>query len=328
MKGKLIDLHLHIDGSLNIRWMYERALLRGVIAPDTSFEDYWRTLFPAKDQSEALFNKYNVPLAVMQRADDIHDACYELVKEISNDGVIYAELRFAPQLHTREGLSQEEALCAALAGIHDGMRDYPIKVNILNAFMHEGDSAVVNDRENRETLTLTKKYLGQCVAGLDLAGYENNCDLNEYAYLFEAARQEGIPYTIHAGEMGDGANVLKAIAMGAKRLGHGIFAIQDPSYIEAIKRNDVTLEVCVTSNLTFGFTYANHPVSKLIEEGVRVTINSDDMTFDLNNLTYEHFVLKKIGLSEEQLLNCTMNAIGAAFLSEAEKEELRKKILE
>ncbi|MBR2788462.1 MAG: hypothetical protein IKD94_04800, partial [Erysipelotrichaceae bacterium] len=251
MNGKLIDLHLHIDGSLNIRWMYDRALLRGVIAPDTSFEDYWSALFPQKEQSETLFNKYNVPLAVMQRSDDIHDACYVLVKEICHDGVIYAELRFAPQLHTREGLSQEEALCAALSGIHDAMGDLPIKVRILNALMHAGDSAAFNDKENRETLALTKKYLGQGVAGLDLAGYENNCDLYEYAYLFDMAGKEGIPYTIHAGEMGNGANVLKAIEMGAKRMGHGIFAIEDPSYIKAIKDNDVTLEVCVTSNLTF-----------------------------------------------------------------------------
>ena len=327
MNKNLIDLHLHIDGSLNVRWMYERALLRGVIPADTAFTSYYDSLFPTGEQGDALFAKFDVPLAVMQREDDIHDACYGLVEEICRDGVLYAELRFAPQLHVRQGLNQEQALIAALAGIHDAMKDYPIKVNILNTFMHTGSSAKVNEEENLETLRLARKYLGQGVAGVDLAGYENNCDLEEYAPLFAEAKKEGIPFTIHAGEMGNGANVLKAIAMGTKRIGHGIFAVQDPSWLQALIDNDVTLEVCVTSNLYFGFTYATHPIHELLRKGVRVTINSDDMTFCLNNLAYEHFILNKVGITEEQLLQCSLNAVDAAFLSETEKEELKQKIL-
>ena len=324
----LIDLHLHIDGSLNIRWMYERALLRGIVPADTSFFAYYDTLFPKEGSGSAIFDKFDVPLAVMQCQEDIHDACYGLVKEIAEEGLLYAELRFGPQLHTRKGLTQEEALLAALQGTHDAMRDYPIKVNLLNAFMHAGDSASVNEKENLETLRLTEKYLGQGVAGLDLAGYENNCDLYEYAPLFESAREKHIPYTIHAGEMGNGENVLKAIAMGAKRLGHGIFAIQDPSYIKAILENDVTLEVCVSSNRSFGFDYATHPIRELIDQGVKVTINTDDGMFDLNNLTYEYFVLKKIGMTDEQFMRCNLNAVEAAFLNDEEKAKLRKKVLE
>ncbi|MBR4462254.1 MAG: adenosine deaminase [Erysipelotrichaceae bacterium] len=328
MNCALIDLHLHIDGSLNIRWMYERALLRGIIPEDTSFSDYYDRLFPAKESGIAIFDKFDVPLAVMQCQEDIHDACYTLVKELAEEGLLYAELRFGPQLHTRNGLTQEEALIAALEGIHDAMCNYPsIRVNLLNAFMHAGDSAKANEKENLETLYLTEKYLGQGVAGLDLAGYENNCDLNEYASLFQLAREKDIPFTIHAGEMGNGENVLKAIDMGAKRLGHGIFAIQDPSYIKAILDNDVTLEICVTSNRSFGFTYATHPIRQLMDKGIKVTVNTDDGMFDLNNLAYEHFVLKKIGFSEEELLQCTMNAVDAAFLSEKEKNELRQKII-
>ncbi|MBQ6559980.1 MAG: adenosine deaminase [Erysipelotrichaceae bacterium] len=328
MRHDLIDLHLHIDGSLNIRWMYERALLRGIITQDTSFSDYYDSLFPSRESGAAIFNKFDVPLAVMQCEEDIHDACYGLVKEIAEEGLLYAELRFGPQLHTRNGLTQEEALAAALQGTHDAMCDYPsIKVNILNAFMHAGNSAKVNEKENLETLQLTEKYLGKGVAGLDLAGYENNCDFYEYAPLFQMAKEKNIPYTIHAGEMGNGENVLKAIDMGAKRLGHGIFAIQTPSYIQAIIDHDVTLEVCVTSNRSFGFNYATHPIRKLISQGVKVTINTDDGMFDLNDLAYEYFVLKKIGMTDEQFRQCNLNAVEAAFLNETEKEELRRKVL-
>ena len=325
-RHNLIDLHLHIDGSLNIRWMYERALLRGIIPADLPFSKYYDSLILTGEEGAALFDKFDVPLKVMQSKEDIHDACYTLVKEIAKDGLFYAELRFAPQLHTRNGLSQEEALIAALEGTHDAMRDFPIKVNILNAFMHAGDSAKVNEKENLETLRLTEKYLGHGVAGLDLAGYENNCDLLEYAPLFEAAKEKNIPYTIHAGEMGNGANVLKAIEMGAWRIGHGIFAVQDPSYIQAILDHDLTLEVCPTSNLYFGFTYATHPIRELMDKGVKVTVNSDDMTFCLNDLHYEFSMLRKVGFSEEELKQCTMNAVEVAFLDEKEKVELRQKV--
>ena len=326
MKHPLIDLHLHIDGSLNIRWMYERALLRGIIPLDTPFSAYYDSLILSGEEGAALFDKFDVPLKVMQTKEDIHDACYTLVKEIAEDGLLYAELRFGPQLHLRNGLSQEEALIAALEGTHDAMRDYPIRVNLLNAFMHAGDSAEVNETENLETLRLTEKYLGHGVAGLDLAGYENNCDLLEYAPLFEKAREKKIPYTIHAGEMGNGANVLKAIEMGAWRIGHGVFAVQDSSYIQAILDHDLTLEVCPTSNLYFGFTYATHPIRELMDKGVKVTVNSDDMTFCLNDLHYEFSMLRKIGFSEEELKQCTMNAVEAAFLDEEEKDALRQKV--
>ena len=114
--------------------------------------------------------------------------------------------------------------------------------------------------------------------------------------------------------------------MGAKRLGHGIFAIQDPSYIQAIIDHDVTLEVCVTSNRSFGFNYATHPIRELISKGVKVTINTDDGMFDLNDLAYEYFVLKKIGMTDEQFRQCNLNSVEAAFLNETERAELCRKV--
>ncbi len=326
MNRKFVDLHLHIDGSLNIAWMYERARKRKVIPDDMSFEDYYLTLIPSGEDIKAVFDRFDVPLAIMQCEEDIHDCCYELLKEISRDNVIYAELRFAPQLHTREGLSQEEALRAAIKGVEDAMDDYPVTANILVALMHQGDSAAVNYDENMESLLLCEKYIGHCVCGLDLAGFENNCDLDEYAPLFKIAKEKEIPFTIHAGEMGNGENVRKALNMGADRIGHGINSIQDETIVEELVKTQIPLEICVTSNLYFGFTYASHPIHELIRRGCKITICTDDMSFCLNNMAYEYNMLNKVGISDEMLDQFTLNSIEAAFISEADKEVLRKQL--
>lgn len=326
MNRKYVDLHLHVDGSLNIAWMYERARKRKVIPDDMSFADYYKTIIPDGEDIEAVFKRFDVPLAIMQREDDIHDCCYELLKEISRDNVIYAELRFAPQLHTRDGLTQDEALRAAIRGVNDAMDDYPITANILVALMHQGNSASVNEKENMESLLLAEKYLGQGVCGLDLAGFENNCDLNEYAPLFMLAREKGIPFTIHAGEMGNGENVHKALMMGADRIGHGINAVSDEKIIEELVKTQIPLEICVTSNLYFGYTYADHPIHELNRRGCNIAICTDDMSFCLNNMAYEFNMLNKVGISDDQLDQFTLNAIKAAFISDEEKEKLKKQL--
>ena len=102
------------------------------------------------------------------------------------------------------------------------MEDLPIKIGIINCMMHKGNSAAFNYNENMETIEVTEKLLGKGAVGLDLAGFENNCDFREYACLFEEARKRKIPYTIHAGEMGVGSHILDALEMEPDRIGHGI----------------------------------------------------------------------------------------------------------
>lgn len=329
MKKAYIDLHIHLDGSLNLKWQYNQAIKVGLIPSSLSFEKYYEMMHPGQDSSSTMFDKYDMPLDVMQDKKSIHDCVYEFCREQARLGVIYNEFRFGPSLLGKKGLSQEEAILAAIEGCKDGERDFNIKARIINCFLHRGDSAKVNHELNYGTLLATKKLLGKYVLGVDLAGYENNCDLNEYRYLYEEAQKLGVPYTIHAGEMGNGENILKAIAMNTKRIGHGINAVQDEAYIKALLDNDITLEVCPTSNCnSFGYTYANHPIHKLYEKGVKLTINTDDGTFDNNNLPYEFDMLRNVGFTDEQFLEFTMNAIDAALCSEEEKEELRKAVLD
>ena len=125
--------------------------------------------------------------------------------------------------------------------------------------MHKGDSASFNYKENMETIEVTEQLIGKGAVGLDLAGFENNCDYNEYAPLFKIAKKKGIPFTMHAGEMGIGEHILDALKMEPDRIGHGINCIQDERYIRALYERQIPLEVCVSSNVKVDRNYASHP---------------------------------------------------------------------
>ncbi|MEE3487493.1 MAG: adenosine deaminase [Bulleidia sp.] len=330
MVPALTELHLHLDGSLYLPWAYETAKRQKAVKDDCTFEDFYMMMYRTDYKTtEEAFLKFDLTCACMQTKKDLHDSVYYLARELQDLGIIYAEVRFASQQHCLGGLSQDEVVSAVLSGVSDAARDYPrVMIRIINCLMHKGNSAKDNDAQNRETIEVTGKYLGKGVVGLDLAGYENNCPFEEYAYLFEIARGYGIPYTIHAGEMGEGKHVMQALDMHADRIGHGIDCVQDESWLKRIVEEQVPLEVCPTSNLSFGFTYVSHPVRQLLEAGAKVTINSDNMMFSQTCASNEYLILSRMGVSDAQLMQCTYNAIDAAFCTEEEKKDLRRRAAE
>lgn len=327
MNTAKVELHLHLDGSLNIMWAYRKALERGVIADTETFEEFYDRLFSNNGSHSAeSIKKFDLVISLLQHEEDLEDATYDLARRLNDLGLVYAELRFASQQHTQKGLSQLEALKAVEKGAERAMEDMPIRIGIINALMHKGSSAKDNHEANLETIEVTRQRLGRIVLGLDLAGFENNCDFNEYAYLFQKADDYGIPYTIHAGEMGIGEHILDALKMRPKRIGHGINCIQDERYVEALLERDIPLEVCVSSNIKTTRNYASHPVRQMIERGLKVTLNSDNMIFAMTDLINEHNQLRMIGVSDEILMRCTWNAVDAAFCDEKTREYIRDRI--
>lgn len=318
MNTAKIELHLHLDGSLNIRWAYERSLRQRVIDESCTFEDYYHMLYQNNFAARHVsITKFDLVCNILQHYEDLYDAAYDLVKRLHETGIIYAEIRFASQQHTKCGLSQLEALQAVIDGAQKAMIDYPdIRIGIINCMMHKGDSAAFNMKENMETVEVTGRLLGKGAVGLDLAGFENNCPYTDYAPLFEAARREGIPYTMHSGEMGEGAHIMDALNMGAYRIGHGINCIQKDEWVETLVSRQIPLEICVTSNIKSTLDYSSHPVRYLMEKGAKVTLNTDNMIFAKTNLQNEHAQLKMIGVTDEQLIRCTYNAAEAAFCDE------------
>ncbi|MBR5341528.1 MAG: adenosine deaminase [Erysipelotrichaceae bacterium] len=325
MKTAKIELHLHLDGSLNLKWAYYKALQREVIPEKETFEEFYDRVFAINGSHSALsITKFDLMCDLLQYREDLFDATYDLARRLYEMGIVYAEIRFASQHHCKKGLSQYDAVKAVVDGAKKAMEDYPIKIGIINCLMHKGDSAAFNYKENLETITASEELYKHGLVGLDLAGFENNCEYSEYAPLFKIAKEKGFRYTLHAGEMGSGAHILDALAMEPERIGHGINCIQDDRYIEALLERDMPLEVCVTSNIKTTMNYASHPVRKMLERGLKVTLNTDNMVFSKSNLINEHYQLKMLGVSDDTLMKCTYNALDAAFCDEDTKEYLRK----
>ncbi len=323
-----VELHLHLDGSINLAWGYQTAKKRGIIDSDMTFEAYYDKMYDESAPTrEERMKRFDFPCAVMQEKEDLAESIYYLIEELNHIGVIYAEVRFAPQQHLLAGLTQKEAIEAVVEGIKKAEHDFPdVTVRLINCLMHKGKDADHNMKENMETVEATKETLGKYVVALDLAGYENTGDFMKYAPLFEKAREYGIPYTIHAGEMGEGAHVLDALKMGAYRIGHGVNCVQNPEWLKAMVDSQIPLEVCVTSNCGNGRNVAAHPIRQLLEAGCKVTLNSDNMMFSRTNILNEHVQMRLIGVSDEMLKQCTLNAIDAAFCDEETKQMLYAKL--
>lgn len=323
MNTAKIDLHLHLDGSIYLPWAYKTALKRNVISKDVSFEEYYNSYYFTEYKTrEEGFKRFDIPLAVLQDYEDLMEATYILVKTLDYQGLIYAEIRFAPSLHTLKGMSQLDAIKAVMDGVKKAKKECSIEIGVIACMMHRGENALYNMDSNYETIEVVKETIGDIVVGLDLAGYENNGDFKLYAPLFEKAREYHIPYTIHAGEMGMGEHVHDALMMKAHRIGHGVNCVNNDKWLKEVVDSKITLEVCVGSNVNKDRNYAGHPVRKLIEAGVKVTLNTDNMMFARTTLQNEHNQLMAIGLSKEDIRKCTLNAIDAAFC----KEEIKKKL--
>ena len=322
-----IELHLHLDGSLSVRWAYEKALQRKIIEKSCSFRDFYNMVFRDNTQPHSVsINKFDLMCDLLQTPEDLSEAAYDLSRRLYSLGIWYAEIRFASQQHMKKGLKQKEALLAVISGTKKAMKEVPITVQVIDCMMHKGSSALFNEAQNVETIEAVRDLRKDGACGIDLAGYENNCDFSEYASLFQYAKSLGIPCTVHAGEMGIGSHVIDALNWGVDRIGHGVNCIQKTEYLERVVSSRIPLELCVTSNVKRDMNYGNHAVLSLMEAGAVVTLNSDNMMFARTCCANEHFQMKMLGVTDQTLKQCAMNAVQAAFCDEDTKNRLKEKI--
>ena len=314
--GHVTELHLHLDGSLRPETVWELAKEQGIRLPAESAEEVKYKMEVPEDcrTLEEYLERFDLPLLVLQRADAIERVTYELVEDLAKEGVDYAEIRFAPQLSVNGGLTQDEVVEAAIRGAERGMKTYPeIRVGLILCCMRGAD----NEALNMQTVETAKKYLGPVVCAVDIAGAEGLFPTENFAPVFAKVREYGIPMTIHAGEAAGPDSMKTALSFGTKRIGNGVAAINDPELIRRLIDENVTLEVCVTSNYHTKVVPAieMHPIHKLLDEGVHVTVNSDNRTCSRTTLQKEKEVLKEqLGFSDEEIEKMQEYAWEARFL--------------
>ena len=323
--SKYIDLHCHLDGAITVEIAGKLAEDQNIILPAETDEEL-KTLLSVppgcRDLNEFL-KCFELPCRLMQTPEGIENAAYYVAEKMYSEGVIYAELRFAPQLHQTAGMDQEEAVQRVLAGL----RRSRLKSNLILCCMRgEG-----NEEENRRTVELAGKYLAEDggVAAVDLAGAEAVYKTENYASLFAVAAEAGIPFTIHAGEADVPDSIRRAIEFGAVRIGHGIAAYKDEELRHLIREKGITLEMCPTSNrITHAIEdFSAYPLIDFLNEGIRVTINTDDPAIEGTDIAEEFGLMEReFGLTREQRIKVLENSIDAAFTTASVKEELKKQI--
>lgn len=305
-----IELHVHLDGSVREKTAYELGHI-------TKEEIHAKE--KCKDLNDYLtkFDKVN---DIMQTKENLERIAYELAYDLKRENVIYAEIRFAPLKHLKKGLTMEEVVQSVL----NGLKKVNIKTNLILCLMR-GESF----QNNLNTIKVALKFLNKGVCAIDLAGAEAIYKTENYKELFLIAKDNNIPFTIHAGEADGKESIYSAINFGASRIGHGIRCLEDDNLVKEIINRKIVLEICPTSNVQTNVVdkYEKHPIYELYKKGVLVTINTDNRTVSNITLKEEYNKLKKaFNFTEKDFKQMNINAIKGAFITDNEKIELLKKM--
>jgi adenosine deaminase len=322
---KLIDLHLHLDGAITVDIAKKLAKLQGITLPAKDDEQLRSMLTVPADCTSLndFLSCFALPDMLMQTKEGLREAVRLVLDEAASHGVVYAELRFAPQLHTDGGMTQEQAVIAAL----EGAKGSELKCNLILCCMRGADTA----KKNFETLELAKKYLVKDggVAAIDLAGAEALFPTKDYKALFAKAKEYGVPFTIHAGEADGADSIRDAIEFGACRIGHGVRCYEDEKLLKLVIERGIPFEMCPTSNRQ---THAvenmdDYPFMDYLNKGVKVTLNTDDPAIEGTTLQDEYRYMKEtFNLTAEQEKQLLSNAAEAAFTTDEVKAELKKEL--
>ena len=312
-------LHDHLDGGLRPETIIEIAQETGYEGLPTYKTSELALWFKEACDSGSLvryLETFEHTIAVMQREADVVRVAKEAVIDLANDGVIYAEIRVAPEHFTKKGMQLAQVVEAMLEGYRQGETQTGLKVGTILCGMR-------NLNKSQEVAELVVKYRDQGVVSFDIAGPEKGFAPTLQKDTFDYLRRHEIPFTIHAGEADGPESIDLAInACGAKRIGHGVRIIEDlpdGRIAKQVLEEQIHLEVAPSSNLQTGIadTYAHHPINRLFELGFNVGINTDNRLMSDTTMSKEFQQCREAfgwGLAEFREL--TLNAMNAAFIDD------------
>jgi adenosine deaminase len=316
-----VELHVHLEGTAPpdlVRRLAERNALPvpdGVFAtPDrfayTDFLDFLKT--------------YDKAASVIRTSEDYRDITYEYLVSCARQGAIYVELTASPDHAKLVGLSDEEHLEGIARGIDDARAETGIEGRILISCVRNFGV---------EPALRVAHYAAErphpYVVGFSMAGDEENYPPAAYAEAFEIAAAAGLGCTVHAGEWAGPDSVRGGLGLPVSRIGHGVRSIEDPALVEELAERGTVLEVCPTSNVVLGIypTYEEHPLPRLRNAGVQVTLGSDDPPYFGATIGGEYALCAEhYDLDHEALRGITRTAIEAAFCEETLKQRLMQTV--
>jgi adenosine deaminase len=315
-----VELHLHLDCSLSYA-------VASRLSPGLSREDYERD-FVAPPRCESLadfLTRAPSGFQLLQDREALRLATEDLFQQLGEDGVVYAEIRFAPLLHTERGLTPEAAVEAVDRATEEAVRVTGIEARLILCSLRHYSEA-----QSLETARLLERFAGSRVVALDLAADEAGHPIDAHVPAFRYAFERGFARTAHAGEARGAESVWETLReLQPSRLGHGVRSIEDPALVEHLVRSRVHLEICPSCNVQIGIcdSHAGHPIDRLYRAGVSLGVNTDARTLTRVTLSEEYEKLHgAFGWGPEHFRRCNLNALAAAFADEATKERLRPRL--
>jgi adenosine deaminase len=316
-----IELHLHLDCSLSYKVVKQ-------INPAVSYEEYMHS-FVAPSKCTDLVDYINRSVKgfeLMQTKEELRLVVLDLFEQFKADSLIYAEIRFAPLLHIAKGLTAAEVVQAVNNAVTEGIQQTGVEAGIILCTLRH-----YSEEQSMETVKLVKDFNGTHVVAFDIAGDEAGFPVKNHIKAFEYANANHIHCTSHAGEAKGADSVWETLLhFHPSRIGHGVRSAEDDKLLDFLKKENIHLEVCLTSNVQTNVvdTIGDHPADKIYNWGVSMSINTDSRTITPATLTSEYALLEKtFNWKKDHFLKCNLEAIEHAFCSAAVKEKLKQKII-
>ncbi|MFQ4147744.1 adenosine deaminase [Arthrobacter sp. LAPM80] len=349
-----VSLHDHLDGGLRPETIIELAGEAGHSLPATDPEELRQWFLDSADSGslERYLQTFEHTIAVMQTHDSLVRVAREFVEDLADDGVVYGEVRWAPEQHLKGGLSLDEVVEAVQEGLEEGMD----AVDEAGGYIEVGQIVTAMRHADRgaEIAQLAVRHRDNGVVGFDIAGAEEGFLPSRFTEAFTYLAENNFPATVHAGEAAGLDSIQDALVHGrALRLGHGVRIAEDIHLdVEEVDGHDVgtvtlgdlaqwvrdrqiPLELCPSSNLQtgaiapFGTTIGEHPIDLLHQLGFNVTVNTDNRLMSGVTLTGEFGLLvETFGYGLDTVLEMTLNAVHASFLPLESREQLADYIIE
>jgi adenosine deaminase len=316
-----IELHLHLDCSLSYKVVKQ-------IQPSVTYEEYYDSFVaPPKCTDLVDYLKRAVKgFQLMQTKEQLRLVTLDLMEQLKADNLIYAEIRFAPLLHVEKGLTPYEVVQTINDALTVGIDKTGVEARLILCTLRH-----YYEEQSMETVKLVEQFRGSKVVAFDMAGDEKGFPIDAHTSSFLYAREKGLHVTCHGGEASGAESVWEILQhLHPSRIGHGVRSAEDNKLLDFLKKENIHLEVCPTSNVQTNVvdTIHHHPADKIYKHGVSMSINTDARTVSPVTLSSEYALLEKtFNWNKEHFLKCNLEAIAHSFCEDSLKQKLKQKII-
>lgn len=311
------ELHLHLEGTLEPELMLKLARRNGIDLPEGSMDRAYSNY--EFGDLQTFLDLYYAGCSVLVTEDDFYDLTWAYLVRAAEENIVHVEPFFDPQTHTARGVHFGTVVTGILRALEDGEEKFGITSRLIMCFLRDQPQASA-----LQMLELAHLY-GRRIAGVGLDSAEVGHPPDEFAEAFEIARTRGYHAVAHAGEEGPPSYITASLdVLGAERIDHGVRALEDPVLTKRLARDGVPLTVCPLSNLKLGgvASLGDHPLKRMLDAGLTVTVNSDDPAYFGGYLTDNYMACADaLGLGAQDFVSLAEASFASSFLGEDARDQ-------